>query len=90
MSSEDNARYSAKSLTAEQYTRLQEAAALLPEGFSYAVSDDNMHITVKDGAADVACMSYDGSSISGWCETNQKFVNRACEAVWAKKPYWPS
>jgi hypothetical protein len=77
-----------KSLTAEQSKRLKEAEALLPEGFSYEVSDDNRHITVKDETKAVSCMTYDDGMISGWCETSRKFVDRACVAVWGQKPAW--
>jgi hypothetical protein len=33
-------------------------------------------------------MTYTDGLISGWCETNRKFVDRACEAVWGQKPPW--
>jgi len=78
MASEE--KFIGKSLDAEQVKKLKEAAELLPEGFIYEVSDDNKHITVKDGIQDVALMTYDDGLISGWCETNRKFVDRACLA----------
>ncbi len=86
MASEE--KFIGKSLDAEQVKKLKEAAELLPEGFIYEVSDDNKHITVKDGIQDVALMTYDDGLISGWCETNRKFVDRACLAIWGQKPPW--
>jgi hypothetical protein len=88
MALEEQDRFTGKSLNAVQIKKLKEAAELLPEGFSYEVSDDNKHITVKDGAAAVASMTYTDGLISGWCETNRKFVDRACAAVWGQKPVW--
>jgi hypothetical protein len=88
MALEERDRFTGKSLNAVQIKKLKEAAELLPEGFYYEVSDENKHITVKDGAAAVASMTYIDGLISGWCETNRKFVDRACEAVWGQKPPW--
>jgi hypothetical protein len=88
MASGERERFTGKSLNAEQIKKLKKAAELLPEGFYYDVSDDNKHITVKDGAAAVASMTCTDGLISGWCETNRKFVDRACEAVWGQKPPW--
>ena len=88
MALEERDKFTGTSLNAEQIKKLKEAAELLPEGFYYVVSDDNKHITVKDGAAVVACMTNNDGLISGWCETNRKFVDRACEAVWGQKPHW--
>jgi hypothetical protein len=88
MALEERDKFTGKSLNAEQIKKLKEATALLPEGFSYEVSNDNKHITVKDNAAAVARMTYTDGLISGWCETNRKFVDRACAAVWGQKPPW--
>jgi hypothetical protein len=88
MAFEERDKFIGKSLNAEQIEKLKEAAELLPEGFYYEVSDDNNHITVKDEGKDVACMTYNDGLISGWCETNRKFVDRACAAVWGHKPVW--
>jgi hypothetical protein len=88
MALEGQEKFIGKSLDQDQIKKLKEAAELLPEGFFYEVSDDNKHITVKDEGKDVACMTYNDGLISGWCETNRKFVDRACIAVWGQKPPW--
>jgi hypothetical protein len=45
-------------------------------------------MAVKDEGKEVARMTYTDGLISGWCETNRKFVDHACEAVWGQKPPW--
>jgi hypothetical protein len=88
MTFEERDKFIGKSLNAEQVKKLKEAAALLPEGLYYEVSDDNNHITLKDETGAVACMTFENEMISGWCESNRKFIDRACIAVWGRMPPW--